>query len=175
MKDRPLTYELARKEFRKIIGLPIQTMFRSYGTWLWIDFGVMRSFKEVNRKTGEVFEGKEGDFTLEFEGRWVHKKGGKTLLDPTRLMLEADPVQAGKTIDQYVSQIRSNHVTDVVFDDKQAVEFAFDDGTSIRVTTDEVGLVNLHNRVESTITYFDIGRGEFFQQKTLSPDDGRQG
>lgn len=66
---KEMSFEDAQNEFKKVVGLPIKKVWRSIGTWLWVDLGEMRHWRMRNDTTGAIHEGEEGDFTLEFEGK----------------------------------------------------------------------------------------------------------
>jgi hypothetical protein len=165
MNTKELTFQEAQEEFNKVIGISVRRIFRSVGTYLFIDLGNMYKWSVKNSSTGEEFTSDEGDYTLEFEGRWVHRKGDSILLDPTPHMLADDSSDFGKKLDVYVTELKITHFVDVTFhEETQSIAFQCNDETVLEVFVDEAGLVNLHNRLDSTITYFDKKEGSYFQE-----------
>jgi hypothetical protein len=165
MNKKELSFQEAQDEFKKVIGIGVQRIFRSIGTYLFIDLGNMRQWSVKSSATDEVFTSEEGDYTLEFEGRWVHRKSDVISLDPNGQMFSDDSSEFGKKLDAYVSELKITHFSDVTFhEETQSIAFHCNDGSTLEVFVDEFGLVNLHNRLNSTITFFDKEEGSFFQE-----------
>lgn len=173
---REMSFEDAEREFKKVVGLPIKKVWRSIGTWLWIDLGKMHRWRMKNDKRGTLYEGEEGDFTLEFEGRWVYKRGDTTILDPQLIIESMEFGDAGDLLDKKIEELSLSTILDVIFDDeRESITFEFDDQSTIIAMVDGVGLVNLHNHLESHTLYFDVARGQFFIEENPAPSKGRQG
>jgi hypothetical protein len=175
-ETRVITFEGAEREFKKVIGLPIRRVYRSIGTWLWIDLGEMRQWRVKNQKTGETYEDEEGDFTLEFDGAWIYKQGDGSVLNPGLLTRTLGQEKAGEFLDEQIAKLQLGRIASVKFDDEaESIRFLFLDQSVLIVTVDKVGLVNLHNHIERNVIFFDAPQGQFMVEKTLSPDDRRQG
>lgn len=165
--SHPISFKVAQQQFRKVVGLPVRRVYRSIGTWLWIDFGEMHPWRVKHEGTGESYEDEEGDLTLEFEGKWVCTKDCNTILDPLQILKGKDPSEAGKLLDQSIDDLKLDMVCRVGFDDEnESITFSFENGLAIVATVDDVGLVNLHNHRESHVTAFEVQHGQFFQEKS---------
>lgn len=174
--SHPISFKVAQEQFRKVVGLPVQRVYRSLGTWLWIDFGEMRPWRVKHEVTGETYENEEGDLTLEFEGKWVCTKDDNLILNPYQILEGKDLSEAGKLLDQSIDDLKLDVVHHVRFDEEtESITFSFENGLAIVATVDDVGLVNLHDHRESFVTAFEVQYGQFFQEKALLPFKGRQG
>lgn len=173
---KEMSFEDAKSEFKKVVGLPIKKVWRSIGTWLWVDLGEMHHWRMRNDTTGAIYEGEEGDFTLEFEGKWIYKSGDKTILDPQLIIESMGLEDAGDLLDQKIEGLSLSTISDVGFDDEsESITFEFDDQSTIIAMVDGVGLVNLHNHLESHTLYFDVAQGQFLIEENPAPSKGRQG
>lgn len=166
-KTQPISFEAAQEEFAKVVGLPIRRVYRSVGTWLWIDLGEMHPWRVRNKDTGETYEDEEGDFTLEFDGSWIYTQRDGNILNPGSVMNSLDEGRAGDILDEQIAKLQLGSIVSIQFDDDtESIEFLFSNQSVLTVSVDNVGLVNLHNHIEEKTVFFDASQGQFMVEKS---------